>query len=77
MGVDAGPHWRDQGIHPYDQPEKSLATPDPSIISSLGSTTCSIEEREHVVRRKGVVHEPVRIQLYRATRNTLTDISCE
>lgn len=50
-------------------PEKSLATPDPSVVDPLslsGSVTSSVdaEEQEDVeseVRKKGVEHEPVPI----------------
>jgi len=56
-------------------PEKSLATPDPSVVDRLslsGSVTSSVdaEEREDVeseARKKGVEHETVRIKLYRGT----------
>ena len=56
-------------------PEKSLATPDPSVVDRLslsGSVTSSVdaEEREDIeseVRKKGVDCEPVRIRLYCGT----------
>jgi hypothetical protein len=62
-------------------PEKSLATPDPSVVDRLslsGSVTSSVdaEEQEDVeseVRKKGVEHEPVRLKLYRGT-SSLTKV---
>ena len=53
-------------------PEKSLATPDPSVVDRLslsGSVTSSVdaEDREDVdseIRKKGLEHQPVRIDFY-------------